>query len=242
MTTKKLFIAFLMLFMISLNACDVENKCIKSSGSTETKTINLASFSGVDFRLPGNVEVIKSNASKVVIDAQESIIDHIRTDIISGNLRIDLTNNQCIKGRTDLKFKVYTSELSYLRVAGSGNIQSAEEFPVNSWKLIIDGSGDINARINGTNTEAVVSGSGSFRLKGVTDQFKTRVSGSGNILGFDVLSKLLDASISGSGNIEASVSEKLQGSISGSGNIRYKGQPVVDQISISGSGKLVKVN
>jgi hypothetical protein len=241
MTTTKIYTTILSLILLTVAACDKEDRCIRGEGDVKSKTVTLSEFRGVDLRLPGNVEIIKSNISKVEIQARENIIDLIRTDIVSGNLRLDM-DNRCVKGKTDMSFKVYTPELGYLRVAGSGNINSPEEFPQRDWNLYIDGSGDINARINGLRTEATISGSGSMHINGNTNEFATRISGSGNIRAFDATTKMLTANISGSGNIEATVSETLSATISGSGNIRYKGQASVTNVNISGSGKLVKVN
>ena len=242
MTITKFYITALLAFMtFAFTACDKDNRCIRGSGDLKTKTLDLSAFSGVDLRLPGDVEVIKSSTYKIELQARDNIIDLIRTDIISGNLRLD-TDNRCIKGKTDMHFKVYTPELGYLRVAGSGNITSQDEFPQRDWNVYIDGSGNINARINGNNTEATISGSGNIQLKGTTNQFRARISGSGDIRAFDVTAKDLNATISGSGNIEATVIETLRATISGSGNVRYKGQPSVTSVSISGSGKLIKAD
>lgn len=242
MTFYKYFIIpVLALIVLTLVACDKDSRCISGSGDLRTKTLDLSAFTGIDLRLPGDVEIIKSAIYKVEMQARENIIDLIRTDIISGNLRLD-TDNRCIQGKTDIHFKVYTPELSYLRVAGSGNITSQDVFPQGNWNIYIDGSGNINARINADNTDAIISGSGNMQLKGTTNQFRTRISGSGDIRAFDVMAKVLNATISGSGNIEATISETLSATISGSGNVRYKGQPSITSVSISGSGKLVKIN
>jgi len=229
------------MLIATITACDKDDRCVRGEGDIKTKTVTLSDFKGIDLRLPGNVEIINSTTSKIEIQARENIIDLIRTDIFSGNLRLDM-DNRCTKGRTDMSFKVYTPELDYLRVAGSGSINSQDEFPQRNWTLRIEGSGDIDARINGDRAEASISGSGSMRLIGNTNDFITKISGSGNIHAYDVIAKTLSATISGSGNIESSVTESLSATISGSGNIRYKGQPSVTNVSISGSGKLIKVN
>jgi len=241
MIANKFYISLLSFLLLGIASCDKEGRCIRGAGDIKSKTVALSEFKGVDLRLPANVEIIKSNTSKIDIQARENIIDLIRTDIISGNLRLDM-DKRCLKGKTDMRFTVYMSELDYLRVAGSGNINNQDEFPQNDLKIYIDGSGNISARISGSKTEAVISGSGSMRLRGTTNDLATRISGSGNIHAYDVTAKTLVANISGSGNIESTVSETLSATISGSGNIRYKGQPSVTDVSISGSGKLVKVN
>jgi len=44
--------------------------------------------------------------------------------------------------------------------------------------------------------------------------------------------------ISGSGSIGANVEKEIVARISGSGNIKYKGQPRIEDIKVSGSGNV----
>ena len=66
------------------------------------------------------------------------------------------------------------------------------------------------------------------------------LDGSGNVSAYGVKSNECTASISGSGNIEVSVSQSLEGIIAGSGSINYQGDAQVKQMGISGSGRIRK--
>src|SRR5687767_2803130 len=100
MTINKSILVIISSFTLTFASCELDDRCIKADGSTINKTVNLSSFSGVDLRLSGDVEIIKSNINKIEIQARENIVDLIRTDIIGGTLRIDM-DNQCVKGTTN---------------------------------------------------------------------------------------------------------------------------------------------
>lgn len=236
-----LYTYIIIISALSFTACSKENLSIRASGNMVSKNIDLSTFSGIDLRLPADVEIIQSNEFKIEMQARENIINLIRTQIINGNLQLDISGWN-IKGRNEMHFKIYTSDLAFLRVAGSGSIQSQAMFPQRDWKLFIDGSGNINANVNGIKTDARVSGSGNINMHGTTTELQTNISGSGNIYAFNLPAEKLDATISGSGIIETNVSKTLSATISGSGNIYYKGQPNITQVSISGSGKIINRN
>ena len=50
------------------------------------------------------------------------------------------------------------------------------------------------------------------------------------------MAKEVEAKVSGSGDMEISVTERLTARVSGSGDIKYKGKPSIEDIKVSGSG------
>ena len=83
-----------------------------------------------------------------------------------------------------------------------------------------------------------------FKSPGDAHKYITNKSGikrieAGDIEGFGLMTDIAEASISGSGSIEATVNESLKARISGSGNVRYKGNPTTDS-KVSGSGNISK--
>lgn len=102
----------------------------------------------------------------------------------------------------------------------------------------IEGSSD--AVVRGVDSERLVlsiEGSGDVTVSGRTGRLEASISGSGDMDLQDLQAVEATLSISGSGEIEASVSGSLDASISGSGDIRYHGNPSTT-MSVSGSGSI----
>ncbi|UCG09227.1 MAG: DUF2807 domain-containing protein [Desulfobacterales bacterium] len=78
---------------------------------------------------------------------------------------------------------------------------------------------------------------GSINLSGEADESNAAISGSGKINAFDLETKNVSVTISGSGDCRLNASESLNATISGSGDIYYKGRPKIST-RISGSGSL----
>ena len=74
-----------------------------------------------------------------------------------------------------------------------------------------------------------------------TVQYISQCAGSGTVRAFDCNMDELECKIAGSGDIEASVVNKIKAEIAGSGSVKYKGDPQDIQKKVMGSGKIEKV-
>jgi hypothetical protein len=91
--------------------------------------------------------------------------------------------------------------------------------------------------------KSVISGSGNIKIKGNTKavSIDAVITGSGDIDASLIAFESGDLSITGSGSIIANVVDKLEASITGSGKIKYLGKPLIDA-DITGSGKIINGN
>ena len=91
--------------------------------------------------------------------------------------------------------------------------------------------------------KTIISGSGDIKIKSDSKakSLDAVITGSGNIDASLLSFVDADLTITGSGNIIASVIDKLDASITGSGKITYTGKPLIDA-NITGSGKIVNGN
>jgi len=83
-----------------------------------------------------------------------------------------------------------------------------------------------------------ISGSGSFGATGKAQNLEGSISGSGNIKTTRLETEDADISISGSGSAKVWVTTFLRADISGSGSVGYKGNPLMIDRRISGSGSI----
>ena len=67
---------------------------------------------------------------------------------------------------------------------------------------------------------------------------EVEVSGSGDVEAYDLKTEKAELKIAGSGSIGISVEKEIIARVSGSGDIKYKGQPRIEDIKVSGSGQI----
>jgi hypothetical protein len=213
------------------------NRGSSGEGPLVRKSLDLPAISGIDLAVSGNVYVRQGSSQSVEVEAQANIIELLSKDVSNGNWRINFTENVRDYGR--LNVYITMVDLKMLAVSGSGNLRA--ETPIlaeEAVKLIISGSGDIQATLEAKSAMAVISGSGGIALKGKVQNFEGFISGSGHIDAFGLVSTEAQVTISGSGNCEVNVADFLQVTSTGSGNVYYSGSPRINS-RINGSGDVV---
>jgi hypothetical protein len=97
--------------------------------------------------------------------------------------------------------------------------------------------------MDATDIETSISGSGDIRLAGEATNHTLKVSGSGNLSGYELKSINQMITISGTGNAEVFVDGGiLDAKISGSGKVYYKGNSSSFSADITGSGSVIDAN
>jgi hypothetical protein len=230
---------FSLLVLTTLHSC----RKIIGEGPVVSETRSTREFSEIDFGVPADITYIKSDETEIEIEAQRNIIDVIETYVSGNELNIKVREGRNIHSHEQIRITVKAPSVHGFAVSGSGALQIIGGIEGDNAKLRVSGSGKILAdEINASSLEARISGSGSINaLDGIADHLDLDISGSGDINLLPVLAKTATTQTSGSGNMHVNVSDDLDVRISGSGDVFYEGNPEVN-VSISGSGRLIKAN
>lgn len=213
---KKLLFLFVSITAI-LISCKKEK--VEGGGAIITESRNVENFYNVSVAGSPNVFIISGAAFDVKVKAYENIIPILETKVQNGTLLIGLKKNV---SNDNSEIYITMPALSAVTTDGSGNIDTKGNF------LGMD------------YFSATTSGSGMITIeKGSAKNYKISIAGSGDVKSFGFVSEQATVSITGSGDAELSVTQKLKATLNGSGNVYYKGNPVVDAVS-SGSGKAIK--
>lgn len=208
------------LFTIAFTSCSKHS--IKGEGSTTSETRNVQAFQTVEANGSTNVTVYPSATDYVIVTGYENLIPVYETKVNNGRLILQFKDNYINVRNSNIHVSVYSTQVSRIKINGSGDI-SVQPAQVSKYmNLEVNGSGEISF---GDNQFNVVN---------------CDVNGSGNINGVACHADTLNAKISGSGNIKMNVAKLLSVRISGSGNVDYWGRPVISDVDISGSGKINK--
>lgn len=207
------------------------------------------SFKGV--KISGSIELIISQGPEYTVaisaadaDDIEKIVTEIRGDVLYVELKDRKNWFSDQWNSMNKKFKAYISapDIRSIESAGSGSIQIVGTLKVEALDLEVAGSGNIKGTIDVEKLELVQSGSSNIRLAGKATRAEFNCSGSGNLQSPELIIDFCEVSISGSGNADLTVEKELSASLSGSGNIRYKGNAEITEKSISGVGKIRKMD
>lgn len=228
----------ILLFGIAMSACGV-GRGIKGEGPVVSEERSLPNFNAIQNRVNAAVFLKQGPQEAVLIEGQANILSNLETEVRSGKLEIAFKEN--VSQHEGIKIYITTPEYRELGLSGSGSYRSEHLLRGESLAIRISGSGDVNLQAEYEHLQTSISGSGDVELRGGGQILGVKVSGSGGIHAREYEVEEADVRISGSGNCELNVRDKLAVAVSGSGNVRYKGRPEISS-SVSGSGGLAHLD
>jgi hypothetical protein len=193
---------------------------ITGSGNVVSQERNVTGFTGVVVNGSTKAFIEMDTAFSVSVKGYENLLPYLETKLVNGALQVGFTDDVNISN-DNTEVHIHLPALDHIETNGSGDMAVTGD---------VTGSDHLTAIINGSANITVE--------KGNADEFEGEINGDGDILALGFQSKQATIHISGSGNTEISVSDKLNVTISGSGNVYYHGTPVITT-SITGSGQVI---
>jgi len=190
---------------------------ITGSGRILSQERIVDAFRGVQIKGFGKVHISQGSSQSLRVDADDNVIDQVRTSVEAGMLLVDMEKKVSYANVT-IEIYVTVPDLERLEITGAGDITT--ESPIRVETLVCD-----------------IEGAGTIRLSGWADRLEARISGSGKICCFDFVARSCKAVISGMGSCEVNVTESLDAVITGMGDIIYDGNPEVTQ-RVTGMGSV----
>ena len=179
------------------------------------------------------VYVTQSETFKIEVEADENLIDHIKTDIKNGRLKVHSDINL---GRGTKKIYVSLPEVQKLSVSSGGHIETKNTVTADALQLAGSSGGQLEIDLTSSDLEIDASSGASLHINGTADRADIDVSSGGNINARDLQTKNCNADASSGGNISVRVSKNLIADASSGGSIQYTGDAdVTKNKSVSGS-------
>ncbi len=214
---------------------------IATSVAAQKTEIPVGDFTDLTFGTSGVLYLSQGSETKVIVDADEDVLEKIDFDQRGDRLIIRNRNDRGWNkgwGRGDLKIYVTMRDIEAVTLSGSGPIIGENTLKTGDLEVKLSGSGSMELEVESEDLEIGISGSGSIEMEGSGEDAYARISGSGKIRADDLEVKSLDVRISGSGNIYMTVEDEIEASISGSGSVYYRGDPDRVINNASGSGRI----
>lgn len=197
------------------------------NASEEFTTISAAE--GLD------VYVTQANETSIYIEADDNIIDFIKTDIKDGKLSIHTSKNI---GNATKKIYVTLPIITKLKSSSGANVIVKNTIETNKIALNASSGSNIKLEITANEIKAKSSSGANIRISGSTNNLFTNASSGSNIKAKKLITKTCNAAASSGSGISLNVSEDLKANASSGGAISYTGNANVEKNnSVSGSIK-----
>ena len=208
---------------------------------SETKAVH--GFSQIE--LDGEAAVIlrQGQTEGVTIEATESTLKHITTEVRGGKLKISVDSEdhwwQWLIGSTRRAPKVTIAFIQLDRLQASGAVSIVAP-SLKATELRLDFAGACRLRIDDLQaTRLRIDGAGATRvdIAGKVSEQDVDLSGAGSYRAEDLVSDRTSLQVSGAGKAIVNATKALKAGISGAGLVEYVGNPEVER-DVSGIGKI----
>lgn len=229
--------------IISLSCSAQWGKTVKGNGNNVTIERNTGDYDGVSVSGWFDVDLVDGSEGIVTLEGEENLLEYIITEVKNGKLVIKTEKGVNLKTsnwKSGIRITVPVESINSVSMSGSGDIVGKTKIKSGDFSTAMSGSGDITLDIETNSLTASMSGSGDITLSGTTTDFEATISGSGDINAFDLEADYVNATVSGSADIQVTANKSIKARVSGSGDISYRGNPEKIDTKTSGSGDISK--
>jgi Putative auto-transporter adhesin, head GIN domain len=221
-------------FATVLGAC---SNAVHGNGQPASEDRPLSGFVAVESASSFDVKVERGNTFSVHVHVDSNIEPLLRTRVVGDTLVIG-SDEQVTDLLPGPHVTVTMPRLTSATLSGSGLFSAAgfeEHDPVS---LDLSGSGNLDFQGSAPAITARLDGSGEIDLAGSSDQLDLELDGSGSIDARALPARVGSVGLAGSGQVLATLAERVDVSLSGSGHIDLFGGAAIAHASKSGSGEI----
>lgn len=238
MKLKIQVLIFLVISVILSTSCIFMEPSIKGNGNVVEETRKTGDFDEIKVSRGMNVYISQGEETKVIVKADENLLDVIETRI-EGNV-LKITSNQNIRRAKSKKVFITTPKITVIKSSSGSNVYS--ETVIESKRLEISISSGSNMKLNLETKylSASVSSGSNLKLEGSANNFSGKASSGSNIKAKELTSDNCEVKVNSGANIWITAKEKLKAHAGSGGNIFYSGKPGTTDIEKSSGGNVIQ--
>jgi hypothetical protein len=216
------------------------NHKIKGSGIVTKEARDISGFSEVILSEKGDLYIEVGDREELIIETEDNLQEYLLGEVDHHTLRIYKSpENVTLETNHPITYFLTVKELDSLVIQNSGDV-FISELTGEELSVGITGSGSVfidDLQVNTLNAELTSSG----RLEiasGIIETQSIHLSSSGVYHGGNLESQYAFVDLYSSGSATVNVMNSLTVDISSSGDVVYMGDPSIDVLNMSSSGKL----
>jgi hypothetical protein len=208
------------LFLASLAAWAALAFTTAGAADQRSETRPLPPFTTISNSGPISITIDVGKPQSVVASGNEKFLSLLKTDVISGELRLSLREHSVTGSLGDPKITITMPALTRFSMAGAGAA------------VITHAAGD--------SLDIEYSGAGSLKADGKVKTLNLQIAGVGSIDARELVAENVRVDVGGVGNVKVYASESLDADVGGVGSLKYYGNPRNVRKSAGGIGSISK--
>ncbi len=197
----------------------------------------VSGFSRIEVGGAFNVYLSAGSSEAVRIEADEDDLGNIITEVRGNTLEV-----KARRGVNNVKGDVYITykSIDELHCSGASAVTTENPIKTSDFELHCSGASEIELALEVDDLEIHASGASQIELSGKAINQEIHLSGAGTLDAFELEGENAEVSASGAGKIRINVNGTLNVRASGATSVRYRGNPDVESVKISGAGSVSK--
>lgn len=223
MKTLKILIAFVAAATLTSCNFDFSIGQIDGNGNVQTEERSVSDFTKVKGSAGIDVYLTEGSENKVVVEADENLLEFIETSVEGGKLRIRSMQNI---GRAKAK-KVHVTYVKLTSIEASSGADVIGNSVIKSESLNLDSSSgaDLELEILSKEVFAETSSGSDMKLSGKATTLRAKASSGSDLNAKELLVASCNADASSGADIKVNVKERLNAEASSGGDVHYYGDP-----------------
>jgi len=238
MKLKTKILALLAFSVIFSTSCIFMGPSLKGNGNIVEETRKVREFDEIKVSRGMNVYISQGNETKIVVKADENLLDAIETRIEGNTLKV--TAKQNIRRATTKKVYVTTPNISKIRSSAGSNVFSETALKSEELNLASSAGSNMKLEVIADKLTASVSSGSNMKLEGKVKSFSGKASSGSNLKAEEMNTKNCKVDVSSGANIWITAKNNFEAHASSGGNIFYYGDPETTDIEKSSGGNVIK--
>ena len=234
----KILTVFSSVLLLSIITSCVWGPTIRGDGNVKNQQREAGSFDKIRVTRGMNVYLSQGDAEKIIVEADENLLDYIETDVSNNTLNITTSAN--IRSSKSKKVFVTVTDLSNVHTTAGSNLFSEGEISCNNLDISSSAGSNIKLKIKAEDIKVAASAGSNITLEGKANDAEIKASAGSNIKAEDLEINDCDARTSSGANIWIKVNNGFNGKASSGGNLFYYGNPQKTNIEKSSGGNIIR--
>ena len=176
---------------------------IRGSGTSQSQSRDVSGFKAIKVRGALNVEITAQKDFSVAVEADDNLLEHIRTEIDNGTLEI--WSEGKISPKTSINVKVSMPELNAVDIAGASNA--------------------VVSNVKSDSIKIEVHGASKVKIDGEATNLKSEASGASKIDAESLRVENAEVEANGASKTIVQAINEVKADASGASTIYYTGDP-----------------
>lgn len=235
-----LSVAGIFLLALAVQSCQFMGPSVKGNGNVTEETRSISGFEKVKAATGLDVYLIPDSTEFVVVEADENLHEHIRTELKNNTLDIYVEGR--IRWADKRTVKVHFRHLNELESSSGAIVRSEEVLKLKELELSASSGSQQYLSLATEKLISHCSSGAQIELSGHAEKAEMSASSGAQLNGDDFRVSDCSADVSSGAHIGVQVTDRLKAEASSGGSVSYHGQPSQTEVHSSSGGSISQNN